>query len=83
MKPLITKAQGIACRKAAEYIAAGFWNGRLIRRLPCSERSMCALDAIGWCFGVDDYFSEEHADHYNQSEVLMALLWCAEIAGEA
>lgn len=81
MKPLITKAQGRACRKAAEYIEWGKWDGDRIYGLPGRDEVNFSFFAIGCALGKDDYFTT--AFPYDQSEVLTALLWCAEIAGEA
>lgn len=74
MKPLVTKAQGIACRKAAEYIAEGKWDGVAIAGLGSGGLAFSAYRSIG---GRSNYGG------YNQHQVLTALLWCAEIAGEA
>jgi hypothetical protein len=84
MKPLITKAQGRACRKAAEYIVEGKWKGEVFLELPRFEDAEEAIYSIGWdaANGERDLFTKHHG-RYDQSEVLTALLWCAEIAEEA
>lgn len=84
MKPLITKAQGRACRKAAEYIAAGEWDGDSFCDLPLGCSLIDAVDELGWCSSSEEVFDRSpDQTGYDQSEVLTALLWCAEIAGEA
>lgn len=75
---LITRSQGAACRRAAERIA----EGRMAWR-ECNKVKE-PLRTIGW-FLPGGYFGGEPnimAFDYNRSQVILALLWCATIAGE-
>lgn len=77
---LITKSQGLACRRAAERIARG---AKAYVECQGSE-IVCPLKEIGWFTdGLFDLAGDGMQNDYDQSQVLLALLWCATIAGEA
>lgn len=77
---LITRAQGAACRRAAERIAKEDWIGFF-------ALESIALSKIGW--RPSWHHDHKHPGHFDTSHesrtknhALLALLWCAEIAGE-
>jgi hypothetical protein len=82
MTPLITPAQGRACLRAAERIAEGeracnhCWNKQI------------ALKAIGWALGgfsEPEYLFDvdNECRDFDPAHAMLALTWCATIAGEA
>lgn len=79
MTPLITRSQGQACRRAAEMVADGKWDGYLISTLNAKG----SLQEIGWATDPINLFGRTQNGSYDQSQVLLALLWCATIAEEA
>jgi hypothetical protein len=82
MTPLISRSRGLACLAAAERIANAKGDSA---KHKCSQNER-AIVAIGWCCGNDggpvfDY--NRIGSDFNRTHAMLALTWCATIAGEA
>jgi hypothetical protein len=77
MTMLITRQQGAACRRAAERIAEGDLRAEKLWHVV----DIRALMAVGLGASRGAWFTHPSGSKKRQSQVILALLWCAEIAG--